>query len=92
MWDRTWDPISDIGVLSLSSINNNAASIAGCTLSPSAFGESLERELPETRLGACDFLHSCQELSILLRDTRRQPGETQDPLTRASQTAKKVIP
>ncbi len=27
---------------------------AGCTLSPSAFGESLKRELPETRLGECD--------------------------------------
>ncbi len=27
---------------------------AGCTLSPSAFGESLWRELPEMKLGECD--------------------------------------
>ncbi len=31
---------------------------AGCTLSLSAFGESLGRKLPETRLGECDSLHS----------------------------------
>ncbi len=28
---------------------------------------------------------------ILARDTRQQPGETRDPLTRTSQTAKKAI-
>ncbi len=65
---------------------------AGCTLSLSAFGESLGRELPETRLGEWDSLHSCREFSILTRDMRRQPGETRDPLTRASQTAKKARP
>ncbi len=37
----------------------------------------------------CDSLHSCRELSILVRDTRRQPGETQDPLTRAHGPLKK---
>ncbi len=49
----------------------------GCTLSPSAFGKSLRREFPKTRLVECDSLHSCQELSILApheatarRDTR----------------------
>ncbi len=62
---------------------------AGYTLSPSAFGESLGRELPETRLGKCDSLHSCQELSILARDTRRQPGETRDPLACAHGPLKK---
>ncbi len=62
---------------------------AGCTLSSSAFGESLEREFPETRLGECDPLHSCRELSILVCDTRRQPGETRDPLTRAHGPLKK---
>ncbi len=35
-------------------------------------------ELPETRLGECDSLHSCRELSILVCDTRQQPGETRD--------------
>ncbi len=65
---------------------------AGCTLSPSAFGESLERELPEMKLGECNSLHSCRELSILARDTRQQPSETRDPLTRTSQTAKKARP
>ncbi len=49
---------------------------AGCTLSPSAFGKSLGLELPEMRLGECDSLHSCRELSNLACDTRRQPGET----------------
>ncbi len=62
---------------------------ASCTLSPSAFGESLGQELPEMRLGECNSLHSCRELSILAHDTRRQPEETRDPLTRASRTAKK---
>ncbi len=37
---------------------------AGCTLSPTAFGEILKRELHETRLRKCDFLHSYCELSI----------------------------
>ncbi len=36
----------------------------GCTLSPSSFSEILRRELHETRLSECDFLHSCCELSI----------------------------
>ncbi len=63
---------------------------AGCTLSPSAFGESLGWELPEMRLGKCNSLHSCRELSILVRNSRRQPGETRDPLTRASWSTKKV--
>ncbi len=62
---------------------------AGCTLLLSAFGESLRRELPETRLGQCDSLHSGRELSILARDTRWQPGETWDPLTRAYRLLKK---
>ncbi len=60
---------------------------AGCTFSQSAFGESLRRELPETRLG--DSLHSCRELWILKCDTRRQPGKTWDPLTRAHGPLKK---
>ncbi len=34
-------------------------------------------------------LHSCQKLSILARDTRRQPGETRDPLTHAHRPLKK---
>ncbi len=38
---------------------------ADCTLFLSAFGESLGRELPKMRLGKCDSLHSCRELSIL---------------------------
>ncbi len=72
---------------------------AGCTLSPSAFREILERELLETRLCECDFLHSCCELSILpgiwiekktIKNQRRQLGEIQEPLTRTPQTAKKV--
>ncbi len=37
---------------------------AGYRLPPRAFGESLGRELHETRLCECDSLHSCQELSI----------------------------
>ncbi len=37
---------------------------ASCTLSLSAFGEILERELLETRPCKCDFLLSCCELSI----------------------------
>ncbi len=41
------------------------------------------------RLGECDSVHSWRELSILVRDTRRQPGETQDPLTRAHGLLKK---
>ncbi len=48
------------------------------------------QEWPEIRLGKCNSLHSCRELSILVRNTRRQPGETRDPLTRASRTAKKA--
>ncbi len=40
--------------------------------SPSAFGESLGWELPEMRLGECDSLHSCWELSI---HERREQGE-----------------
>ncbi len=42
-----------------------------CTLSPSTFGEILERELHETRLCNCDSLHCCHEILILGRDTRR---------------------
>ncbi len=42
---------------------NLRKSYTGCTLSPSAFGEILERELLEARLCKCDFLHSCRELS-----------------------------
>ncbi len=62
---------------------------ADCTLLPSAFGESLGWELLETRLGQCDSLHSCRELSVSAADTRRQPGETQFPLTRAHIPLKK---
>ncbi len=54
--------------------------------------ESLRRGLPETRLSESDSLHSSQELSILVRDTRRQPGKTRDSLTRASRTANKARP
>ncbi len=46
-----------------------------CTLSPSAFGDSFVWELHETRLGECD--------------SRRQPGKTRDPLTRAHGPLKK---
>ncbi len=48
------------------------SSNVGCTLSPSAFGKSLGRELPETRLGECHCLHSCRELSI---HKRREQGK-----------------
>ncbi len=54
--------------------------------------KSLGRELPETRLGECDSLHSCRELSIFAHDTRRQPSMTRDPLTRASWATKKAKP
>ncbi len=72
---------------------------AGCTLSPSAFGKILERELLKTRLYECDYLDSYCEPSIhpemqiekkTIKNQRRQTDETQDPLTRISQTAKKV--
>ncbi len=63
---------------------------AGFTLSPSAFGEILERALHEMRLHECDSLHSCRELFILAHNRMQQPGETQDHLTRTSQTTKKV--
>ncbi len=53
---------------------------------------SFRRELSGTKLGKCDSLHAYQELSILARYMRRQPDETRDPLTRATQTAKKVRP
>ncbi len=58
-------------------------------LLPSAFTKILGKGLPGTRLDGCDSLHSCRELSILARDTRRQPGEIRDPLTRASRLLKK---
>ncbi len=59
-------------------------------LSPSAFGEILERELSEMRLCECDSLHSCRELLILARDTRWQSNEIRDPLTYTLRTAKKA--
>ncbi len=37
---------------------------AGCILSSSVFGEILERELLETRLCECNFIHSHCELLI----------------------------
>ncbi len=54
---------------------------AGCTLSPSAFGESLGRELPKTRLGECDSLHSCRELSI--HEARARRGRTDESENKA---------
>ncbi len=72
---------------------------AGCTLSPNVFAEILERELLETRLCECNFLHSRCELSIHLGmwikkiyiyNQRLQPGETQDTLMWTSQTAKQA--
>ncbi len=46
---------------------------AGCTLSPSEFGEGcLRRDWVSTTL------HTPAESSILARDTRRQLGKTQD--------------
>ncbi len=51
--------------------------------------ECIWRELPETRLDECYSLHSRRELSILAGDTRRQPGKTRDPLTRAHRLLKK---
>ncbi len=63
---------------------------AGCTLSLSAFGEILERGLHKMRLCEFDSLHSCCALLILACDTRQHPGETRDPLTRTSLTAKKA--
>ncbi len=40
-------------------------------------------------LAECSSVHSCRELSILVRDTRRQPGETRDPLTHAHRPLQK---
>ncbi len=57
---------------------------AGCTLLLRAFGESYTRWDCATVT-----LHFCRELLILVRDTRRQPDETRDPLTRTSWTMKK---
>ncbi len=37
---------------------------AGCTLSPRTFGESLGRELPETRLDECDSLQDQSENKV----------------------------
>ncbi len=65
-------------------------SFAGCTLLPSAFGESLGGELPKMKLGECNSLHSCRELSILACNMTRQPGETQDSLTHAHRPLKKL--
>ncbi len=48
-------------------------------------GESCQR-----RDQASATLHSCRELSILARDTRRLSANTRDPLTRTSWTAKKA--
>ncbi len=62
---------------------------AGCTFLQSAFGKNLGQELPKTRLGECDSLHSWRELSVLVHDTRRQSDETRDPLTRAYGPLKK---
>ncbi len=61
---------------SSSTIDVYCASTAHCTLSPSAFGEILERELHDMRLGECNSLHSCRELFILAYKTTRKPGET----------------
>ncbi len=59
-----------------------------CILSPSAFGEGLGRELPETRLGECDSLHSCRELSI---HERREQGEGVQTRARIRRMLVKVV-
>ncbi len=57
---------------------------AGCTLLPSAFGESLGRKLPETRLGEYDSLHSC-------RDSQSTKGESVQTRARIKRVLVKVV-
>ncbi len=60
----------------------------GCTLSPGALGKS-QAKIARDETGQVQLRHSYRELSILVRNMRRQPGETRDPLTRAHRLLKK---